>query len=71
MGKPDNLNCLLRNPYADQEATVRTGHENRLIQNWERSMSRLYIVTLLPLFIEESTVMFNKAKLNFMAFCLH
>ena len=24
MGIPDHLNCLLRNPYADQEATVRT-----------------------------------------------
>ena len=23
---PDHLNCLLRNLYADQEATVRTGH---------------------------------------------
>ena len=23
---PDNLTCLLRNLYADQEATVRTGH---------------------------------------------
>ena len=27
MGIPDYLNCLLRNPYADQDATVRTGHE--------------------------------------------
>ena len=26
MGIPDNLTCLLRNLYADQEATVRTGH---------------------------------------------
>ena len=26
MGKPDNLTCLLRNLYAGQEATVRTGH---------------------------------------------
>ena len=26
MGISDNLICLLRNPYADQEATVRTGH---------------------------------------------
>ena len=25
MGIPDHLNCLLRNLYADQEATVRTG----------------------------------------------
>ena len=26
MGTPDHLNCLLRNLYAGQEATVRTGH---------------------------------------------
>ena len=25
-GKPDHLTCLLRNLYAGQEATVRTGH---------------------------------------------
>ena len=26
MGQPDHLTCLLRNLYADQEGTVRTGH---------------------------------------------
>ena len=26
MGIPDHLTCLLRNMYAGQEATVRTGH---------------------------------------------
>ena len=26
MGIPDNLTCLLRNLYAGQDATVRTGH---------------------------------------------
>ena len=26
MGKPDHLTCLLRNLYAGQEATIRTGH---------------------------------------------
>ena len=26
MGTPDHLTCLLRNLYAGQEATVRTGH---------------------------------------------
>ena len=40
---PDHLTCLLRNLYAGQEATVRT---NGLVPNWERSMSRLYVVTL-------------------------
>ena len=27
MGIPDHLTCLLRNLYADQEVTVKTGHE--------------------------------------------
>ena len=27
MGIPDHFACLLRNLYAGQEATVRTGHE--------------------------------------------
>ena len=31
MGIPDHLTCLLRNLYAGQEATVRTGHETT---NW-------------------------------------
>ena len=26
MGMPDHLKCVLRNPYAGKEATVRTGH---------------------------------------------
>ena len=47
MGIPDHLTCLLRNLYASQEATVRTGQGNRLVPNQERSTSRLYIVTLL------------------------
>ena len=45
MGIPDHLTCLLRNLYADQEGTIRTW--NRQIPNQERSMSRLYTVTLL------------------------
>ena len=50
MGIPDHLICLLRNLYAGQEATVRTGQwtwNNRLVPNRKRSMSRPYIVTLL------------------------
>ena len=46
MGIPDHLTCLLRNLYAGQETTFRTG-SNRLVPNWERSRSRLYIVSLL------------------------
>ena len=44
MGIPDHLTCLLRNLYAGQEATVRTGHGTT---DWFQSVSRLYIVTLL------------------------
>ena len=48
MGIPDHLTCLLRNLYAGQEATVRTGHGTTdWFQIWESSMSRLNIVTLL------------------------
>jgi len=47
MGMPDHLTCLLRNLYAGQETVVRTGHGTTDFPNWERSTSRLYIVTLL------------------------
>ena len=48
MGISDHLTCLLRNLYAGQEATVRTGHGTTdWFQTGEKSMSRLYIVTLL------------------------
>ena len=44
-GIPDHLTCLLRNLYAGQEVTVRTGHGTT---DWfQRSTSRLYIITLL------------------------
>ena len=38
--------CLMRNLYVGQEATVRMWNKG-LVPNWERSTSRLYIVTLL------------------------
>ena len=47
MGISDHLTCLFRNLYAGQEATVRTGLNNRLVPSRKRSASRLYIVTLL------------------------
>ena len=47
MGIPDRLTCFLRNLYAGQEATVRTGPEQQTGSNRKRSTSRLYIVTLL------------------------
>ena len=46
MGVSDHF--TLGNLYAGQEATIRTGHGTTdWVQNQERSMSRLYIVTLL------------------------
>ena len=48
MGIPDHLTSLLTNLYAGQEAAVRAGHETTdWFPNCERSMSKLYIVTLL------------------------
>ena len=44
MGVPDHL---LRNLYAGQEAIIRTRQNNGLVPVWERSTSRLCIVTLL------------------------
>ena len=47
MGIPGHPTCLLRNLYSGQERTVRPRQNNGLVPNWARSMSRLYIVTLL------------------------
>ena len=47
IGISDHLTCFLRNLYAGQEATVRTGHGTTDVPNQERSMAGLYIVTLL------------------------
>ena len=44
---PDHVTSLLRNLYAGQEPTVRTGHGTDWFQIGRRSTSRLYIVTLL------------------------
>ena len=46
MGIPDHLTCLLRNLYAGQEVTE-VDMNNGLVPHWERTSSRLYIVTLL------------------------
>ena len=46
-GVPDHLTCLLRNLYVGQAAVVRTEHEQLIVQHWERSTSRIYIVILL------------------------
>ena len=47
MGLSDHLTCLLRNLYAGQEATVRTGHEAMDWFQLGKEYIRLYIVTLL------------------------
>ena len=48
MGIPDHMTCPLRNLYAVQEATVRTGHGTMdWFKTGKRSTLRLYIVTLL------------------------
>ena len=47
MGIPDHLTCFLRNLYAGQEATVRTGNGTADWFQIGKGVSRLYIVTLL------------------------
>ena len=47
MGIPDHLTYLLRNLYAGQEVTVRTGYRTTDWFQIGKCMSRLYIVTLL------------------------
>ena len=47
MGIPDHLTCLLRNLYARQEATVRTGHGTDWFQIRKGVRQSCIIVTLL------------------------
>ena len=47
MGIQDHITCLLRKLYATEEATLEPDMNNTLLQNRERSASRLYTVTLL------------------------
>ena len=46
MGIPDHLTCLLRNLYASQEATVRTGHGTTDWFQIGKGLRQGYIVTL-------------------------
>ena len=60
MGIPAHITCLLRNLYAGQEATVRTGHGTTdwfQIGKW--STSRLYIVTLFIFNLHAEYIMRN------------
>ena len=47
MGIPDHLIWLLRNLYSGQEAQLEPDLEQQTGSNRKRSMSRLYIVTLI------------------------
>ena len=49
MGIPDHVTCLLRNLYAGQEATVRTGHGTMGTgsKSGKKYIKTIYIVTLL------------------------
>ena len=46
MGIPDHLTCLLRNLCSGLETTNQTCNK-RLVQNWERNRTKLYIYILL------------------------
>ena len=46
MGIPDHLNCLLRNLYASQEATVRTEHGTMDCFNIEKGIRQGSILSL-------------------------
>ena len=45
MGIPDHLTCLLRNLYAGQEATVRTGHETTDWFQIGKGVHKVYILS--------------------------
>ena len=47
MGIPDHLTCLLKSVCRSRSNSYNCTRNNRLIPDWERSTSRLYIVTLL------------------------
>ena len=46
MGIPDHLTCLLKNLYANQEATVSTRHEQLTGSKLEKEYHKAYTVTL-------------------------
>ena len=46
MGRPDHLICLLRNLYAGQEATVRTGHGTTDWFQIEQGVCQICILSL-------------------------
>ena len=52
MGILDHLTCLLRNLNMQVKKQQNWTWNNELVPNWERSTSRLYIVTLLIYYAE-------------------
>ena len=68
MGVTDHLTCLLRNIYAGQEATVRTGHETTdWFQIGEKYVKAVYChpayLTYMQI-ISVETLVWNKHKLE-------
>ena len=59
MGIPDYLTCLLRNLYADQEATVRTGHETKGRFKIEKGVYQGYILSLCLFNLHAESIMEN------------
>ena len=47
IGIPDHFTCILRNLCRSRRNTQNWTQNNGLVPNWERTVSRLYIVTLL------------------------
>ena len=47
MGIPDHLTCLEKSVWRSKSNSENWTWNNRLVPDWERSTSRLYIVTLL------------------------
>ena len=52
MGIQDHITCLLRKLYATEEATIEPDMNNTLLQNRERSASKLYTATPLHFYAE-------------------
>ena len=66
MGIPDHLTCLLRNLYAGQEATVRTGHGTTTTATWiiQYMTARSYCKTVLCLSLGAARTKIAKAILS-------
>ena len=59
MGIPDHLTCLLRNLYAGQEATVRTGHGTTDWFQIKRGVHQGYILSLCLFNLYAEYIMWN------------